>query len=406
MDAERGEERELVVARIDLARHGMPQGSDGEVRLKAYVNLAPAYKLQLFLFRNPTFMSIEPKAFSAESFRPPTTGHHGESPTTAFSAATTADSTIRWRRDPDDPIKLQSNARLIRWSDGSLTLQHGASPAVQHELPAKSLAPPRMKSSKPLLPVRTGRSSAYDSRLESHTYLASLHNSVGFVQITNHLTASLTVHTSKDDEDDAVIRLQEAMSAAVKTNKGGDGDGPGIISIKEDPELAKRKAEIAEKEKMRAEKRRQNQVERERDRANRVVGPRARANGLTVGGLEDEDGMLSSRAKPKPARRARRRNSEYSSDEEDGYRRKTKEDEYDQDDGFLVGSDEEPEIVEDASEEEEFGEADAEGDEDEEEEEVAQKPAKTEKAKTPADDDDAGAGGRGRRRRVVDEDED
>lgn len=32
MDAEGGEERELVVARIDLARHGMPQGSDGEVR--------------------------------------------------------------------------------------------------------------------------------------------------------------------------------------------------------------------------------------------------------------------------------------------------------------------------------------------------------------------------------------
>ena len=358
---------------------------------------------KLYLLRNPQFLGIEAKAFAAQSFRPPTTGHHGAAPTSAFMASQVANNTVRWKRHPNKLEQVQSNTRILRWSDGSLTLQMGADPTKQHELPTASLAHPRLKPAKPIPTTRIAKSTAYDNRLESHTYLASLHSSVGFLQVTNHLTASLTVQTADEEEDEALIRLQEAMSAASKSNKGEDGQGPGIISINEDPELAKRKAEVAEREKMRAERRRQNQVERERDRANRAGVPsRSRANGLTVGGLEDEDGMPA-RGKPKPARRARRRGSEYSSDEEEGYRRgKTKEDEYDEDDGFLVG-DEEEEIVEDASEEEEeFGEADAEG----EDEEEAPKPSKAEEAKPAADEgEDAGAGGRGRRRRVVDEDD-
>ena len=348
-------------------------------------------------------MGIEPKSFDAQSFRPPIMGHHGAAPTSNFLASQVANNTIRWRRDPDNPEQLQSNARILRWSDGSLTLQLGVEPTKQHELPAMSLAPPRHKPAKPIPAARVAKSAVYDNRLESHTYLASLHNSVGFVQITNHLTASLTVQTSNEDEDEALIRLQEAMATAAKSNKGEDGQGPGIISIKEDPELAKRKAEVAEREKLRAERRRLNQVERERDRANRVGIPsRSRVNGLTIGGLEDEDGMPA-RGKPKTARRARRRNSEYSSDEEEGYRKgKSKEDEYDVDDGFLVGSDEELEAADDASEEEDFGDVDAEG----EDEEETVKPVEAKKTEPTTDEgDDGGAGGRGRRRRVVDEDD-
>ena len=69
--------------------------------------------------------------------------------------------------------------------------------------------------------------------------------------------------------------------------------------------------------------------------------------GLTIGGLEDEDGMVTTKGrigKPK-IRKSRRRNSEYSEDEDDFRGRgRTREDEYDEDDGFLVGSDEEPEV--------------------------------------------------------------
>ena len=292
-------------------------------------------------------------------------------------------------------------------------MQIGSSPMVQHELPGKPLAPPQRNPVKPTPTSITGtkiQPTVYDSRLDSHTYLASVYPEIEIIQVTNHITTSLTVQSTTEDNDDALVRLQEAMNAAIKSNKGETGTGPGVISIKEDPELAKRKAEIAEKEKARAEKRRQNQIERERDRAGRVLGRsglrNTMAGGLSVGALEDEDGMTTTRARPKPSRRPRRRNSEYSDDEDDYQKGRTREDEYDEDDGFLVGSDEEPEVVPDDSEEEaEFGEDDdAIGEEDGEGDERTKK-KKKEKRRSGEEARGAGGAGRGRRNVVDDDDE-
>ena len=181
------------------------------------------------------------------------------------------------------------------------------------------------------------------------------------LQITNHVTASLAVQSYADQDDDATLKLQETMAAATKGHHGGDG-GIGIMHITEDPELAKTRAEIAEKEKPRAARRRQLQEEKERERNNKVLGRSGLrtgggfGGGLTIGGLEDDGGGMSRpklRAANKPkARKPRRRNSEYSDEEDYMTRGRTKEDEYDEEDGFLVGSDEEPEIAGDASEEE------------------------------------------------------
>ena len=287
-------------------------------------------------------------------------------------------------------------------------MQMATNPMEQYELPAKPLAPPQRNPLKPT-PTAMNRgkgesqSTVYDARMDSHTYLASAHQSTGFLQITNHVTASLNVQASGEQEDDALIRLQESMAAAVKGNKtAADGSVP-IISISEDPELAKKKAELAEREKVRAQRRRQNQEERERDRANRVLGRSGLRTGgiggLTVGGLEDDDGMTSSRPRAKPARKPRRRNSEYSDDEEDYRNRgRTREDEYDEDDGFLVGSDEEPELVADDDEEEEEELDDDDGGR-------ASKSKKSKEKNSGAGEDAAGAG-RTKRRHVVDDDED
>jgi len=263
-------------------------------------------------------------------------------------------------------------------------MQLASNPMEQYELPAKPLAPAAGVS--------------YDARMDSHTYLATVHQNTSFAQITNHLTSSLTVQTTTELNDDALIRLQESMAAAVKGNKNTDGGVP-IISIHEDPEQAKKRAELAEREKIRAQRRRQNQEERERDRQNRVLGRSGlrtggMSSGLTIGGLEDDDGMTPSKPRAKPTRKPRRRNSEYSDDEDDFRNRgRTREDEYDEDDGFLVGSDEEPELVaDDDDEDEEMGDEDAEA-----------KPKS--KKKEPKAVEGDGAGGRTKHRRVVDEDE-
>ncbi|KAI9845126.1 MAG: hypothetical protein M1830_007563 [Pleopsidium flavum] len=288
-----------------------------------------------------------------------------------------------------------------------------SNPTEQLELPAKPLAPPQRNPLKPTPTVTNrGRSTngeaAYNHQLESHTYLTTPHESASCIRVTNHVTTSLTVLPSSDQNDDALIRLQESLAAAVRGNKTSADGGVTIISISEDPDLAKKKAELAEREKSRVHRRRQQQEERERDRANRVLGKSGLrtggVGGLTVGGLEDDDGMATTRARPSKPKRKTRRNSEYS-DDEDGFRNRgrTREDEYDEDDGFLVASDEEPEVVE-ASEEE------AEAMEDgmsEEEEKAKKKSPKTERVVEKVEgEEEGGVAARGKRRKVVEDEDD
>ncbi|KAL8714278.1 MAG: hypothetical protein Q9225_006608 [Loekoesia sp. 1 TL-2023] len=402
-EEEQGEVRSQNVADIRLPRHPIPCPSDGE----------------LYLFQMPKQLGIEPKPFHHSTFQPPTTDHHSDDPpSSTFSTYQTAISTARWRYAPKYPSKLQSNARIIRWEDGSLTVQLASNAREQYALSAKALAPPQTNPRKPVPTAKKlNRAAAgaapdtYDARLDSHTYLVTPHESAQILRITNHITASLAVQSNSVEDDDALIRLQERMAAAKANKTSGEG-GVEMLTVKEDPELAKMKAEAAEKEKIKAQRKRQQQEERERDRANRVLGRSGlrtggygMSGGLTVGGLEGDDTLATTRpSRPsKPRKKPRRRNSEYSDDEDFRSRGRTKEDEYDEDDGFLVGSDEEPEIVDDTSEEDEdveLGDEDAEGEEVEEEERPA-KPATKREAT-----DDGATGGRAKRRRVVEEDED
>ena len=207
------------------------------------------------------------------------------------------------------------------------------------------------------------------------------------------------MQSHSDQDDEALIKLQETLAAAKGANKGKDG-GIELMHVTEDPETQKKQAEAAEKDKIKTARRRQVQEERERERSTRVLGRSGLrtgyGGGLTVSGLEDDDGMATTRARPsKPkTKKPRRRNSEYSDEEDFPTRGRTREDEYDEDDGFLVGSDEEPEIVEDASEEED-------------EMDMGEEKASKSSAKWQAAEPDAGTGGaRSKRRKIIDEDED
>jgi hypothetical protein len=102
------EQHTFAVMDADIARHAVPEPSDGE----------------LYLLKVPRFLSFEPAAFSHKTFQPPSTDHHSKvAASEHFSAYNTAMSTIRWRRAPSNSAELQSNARILRWSDGSFTLQ-------------------------------------------------------------------------------------------------------------------------------------------------------------------------------------------------------------------------------------------------------------------------------------------
>ena len=218
---------------------------------------------------------------------------------------------------------------------------------------------------------------------------------------THHVTTSLAVQSSEQD-DDALIRLQQGLAAAARGNKATVDGGVEVISISEDPENAKRRAELAEKEKAKMQRRYQIQQDRENTRANNVLkrsGLRTGglAGGLTVGGLEDDDGMTGTKARKAKAKskKPRRRNSEYSDDEDFRGMARNREDEYDEDDGFLVGSDEEPEVGDESEEEAELDDEDEEA-----EDEVTRRPKKADTV------EDAAGGVRSKRRRVIEDEDD
>lgn len=300
-------------------------------------------------------------------------------------------------------------------------------PTTQYRLPARSMAPPQTHPKKPTpltgnLKGRRQRA-GYSSEKDSFTYLLAPQAAAQILRTTNKLTTSL--HVEGKNAPGSSHAVEELQLALARASAGGMGDagGVGIVQITEDPELAKKKAELAEKEKMRAQKRREAQEVRNRERLDRG-GRRPGFGGLTAAGLEDDDELgagvprpRSTKPRAKPRRSAASRRGEIlTDDDEEGYggRGRTREDEYDVEDDFLVDDEEEEEVVEEEEEEEDFEEGavddsrnkhispkrprernddlDAEGEPDID-------------AEGEPDDADDGAVGRGKRRRIIDDDE-
>lgn len=371
----------------------------------------------MYLTKVPRFLSIDPKAWHHTTYQPPTTDHHSNTASATFSAYNTALSTVHWRRSPRDPSELQSNARVLRWSDGSFTLQLASNPTQQYEIQGNPLAPRQRNPPKPT--PTSMKPTTRDVGHDSYTYLTVPDPTNSLLRISHKITAGLSIMPSAATTDDALERLQSSLAAIAQGKNKSSAGGIELVAIDEDPDLARKKAEVAEKEKLRAQKRREAAENRDRDRSNRTLGrsglggSRYGAGGLNAAMLEDDElgGSTRPRAKKPKAARRQRRNSEYSEDEDFGRKMGNfKEDEYDEEDEFIARSDEEEEAVE--SEDEDDGII---------EEGRKRSPKRSPKRKSPeaaaaADDDEDAEGeeeeeevvqsSRVKRRRVVDEDED
>lgn len=300
---------------------------------------------QLYLLNMPSFLGLKQKNFDPATYEAPRGPHDGSNPSTTgikFSAFNTAATSIYWRRDPQHPSKVQSNARIVRWSDGSLTLQIASSPKDQYRVSATALR--QSFDKKQAKPQAT---QDYDPSKDSQVYLAAPHAVANVYQIVAPLDAALRILPTGDQADESVLKLQQSLAAATNVHDPLSS----LKQVKEDPELAKKAAELFEKDRIRANRRRDLAEEKLLTRKDRVLGRAglsARgATGLSVAGLEGDD-MPSGRGAKKKARRRRtnRRGEILSDDDEDeeAYRRRGREDEYDLADDFMAASDEEPEI--------------------------------------------------------------
>ena len=302
----------------------------------------------------PPFLGLNRKCFDPATYEPPTKPHeHYHTTDAKFSAFSTAATTIFWRHDPQDHSKIQSNSRIVRWSDGSLTLQLASSPKDHYRISTTSLRQSIDKKGK-------SDTHEYDPNRDAQVYLGVPHVEASLIQIVSPLSAAMKILPTGEQTDESVLQLQKSLAAAGATHD----PFAALKQLKEDPELAKKAAEEAEKQVARARRKQQTAEEKQFTRRDRVLGHsglgRAGGAGLSVAGLEDEDGMPTARgaSKKKSKKKVNRHGDIYSDDEDEGYPRgRTREDEYDLDDGFMAASDEEPEIYDD-----ELGEGNEEGD--------------------------------------------
>ena len=269
----------------------------------------------------PKFLGIDPLPFNPATFQLPVGDHHTHAQSSTFSASATALSTIRYRKKGTTD-ELESNTVIHKWADGSTTISVGDQ---QYEMQTKPLAPPRDNKT-------------YVEVQDSHQYIASPSILAQMLVVVGHMGNQYTVRPNKNIEDDALERLQKSLAAATRgTNKGDENrNGPQVISRTEDPELQKKRAEIAEKERNKELRKRDAAAEK----ANLPSGSRRTGGGLlSVDDLEGRGGRRAPPGKRPKTKRPQRRG--YSSDEEEERAGRGGEDEYDEDDGFLVRSDEE-----------------------------------------------------------------
>ncbi len=323
-------------------------------------------------FRIPNFLGLAPKAFDPSTFTPPIADHHSTTRSANFSANATANTTIRYRKNPQTG-ELDSNTIMSHWSDGSVTISIGDQ---SYELLSKPLAPPMGPDKK-----------AYQEVLDSQQYVATPYVSCGVLHIVGHITNQYSVKPNKEIQDDALEKLQSGLAAAARgRNKGDNKSGLALISVNQDPELQKKQAEMAEKERLKAQRRRETAAARADQQAGKVRS--GIGGGLTLDDLERGGSRMSGskkkRSAPAGPKRARRK-ADYDSDDDLPHGRH-REDEYDLEDDFLAPSDEEME---------EEGEGDDESEEeiDEDSEEEGRRKAKKRKTNLPARGADVDAEG-------------
>lgn len=201
-----------------------------------------ASKAEVFITKWPPILTAEPKPFNADQY---------EAAKTRNEAYKNVEGTLRWwyKREPDGTVsehEKESNARFVRWSDGSLSLQIGSEIVMvqQHSI-------------------------------RGYHYIAVKHNTRNNMQVRGAVKRQMAlVPLPKSDMENssrfhsyaspAVSPPRSRFGAGVKSSvPAGKSSTPRrskssttkLVIVDVDPEKQRLEAERAEREKMRLRKR-------------------------------------------------------------------------------------------------------------------------------------------------------
>ncbi|GAA6036689.1 hypothetical protein JCM8097_003429 [Rhodosporidiobolus ruineniae] len=376
------ETRDVVTAQVPIANYSVPPGGKvWHAKLPGFLEIAP----------NPfDEKTWEPKEDEVEDEQSQSQAA-GEDVKPKKHASVPDENVIRWRwtRDELNQVVKQSNARIVRWSDGTLSLQLGSElfdlslsrddsallTGVASTLPAKSV-----DAATTLTPT------SFDpARSHGLTYLSARH---GYNENISETQASI-FGTVTMRPAALTSRTHKKLAGAIASRNAAQmGRGTIKVSVQEDPEKARMTREKAEADKA---KKAQREARKAAGGGRRGGGKKGAKRATKLEGLDlsdededsDDDGFAASGSRSQPKRgRGGPLNRSYSDED---------------DDGFLAKSDDDM-AMSDASEEEEIEAADAAA-----EREERRRKDRAPKARSPSPAEEAGAAPR--RRLVVESDE-
>ncbi|KAJ1735733.1 Paf1 complex component [Coemansia biformis] len=241
------------------------------------------------LARTPNLMQLEPTPFSAAAYQDLLEEEHRVAETHGFQSAVTPDlaaaaesiiaNTVRWRRvaGPGGAVRRESNARLVRWSDGSTTVVIGGGVPEVHSISVEQLA---------------------SQAKEQHYYAAAHQPRELLMQNHARLTESWLIRPPRQSAQVRAAvallldRVQVGASGKVAQSASRAARGAGMraartrfMVLDEDPELRIKHEEKEEEKRERL--RRKEERQRERREAREFQAGRGGYGSGAYGGADD-----------------------------------------------------------------------------------------------------------------------
>ncbi|KAJ2612732.1 Paf1 complex component [Coemansia sp. RSA 1365] len=247
--------------------------------------------------RTPNILQLEPTPFSADTYEDILEEEHRIAEKHGYKSAVTPElasategmiaNTVRWRRvtGPDGTIKRESNARLVRWSDGSTTLVIGGRTPETYGINTEKLM---------------------DTDKEQHYYAAAHYSRELLMQSHARLAENWLLRPLRQSAQtrSAVALLLDRVRGKATGEKSQQGSAAGtsasrarhaagaraartrFMVLDEDPELRAKREEQEEEKRERQRKR----EERIRERKELRIGQPGRGAYAGTGGeYSDED---------------------------------------------------------------------------------------------------------------------